>query len=475
MPTITYGTGTPTQNTSGTARQVLELDQEIHYFNPAVTPILTIAGRAFKEVTPVPKFEWQEDEYLIQRSQTFTMASSANLADIDTAGNNDKGSILICDRQSQLELFERGGVYTASVAGSASLESMSAYMCVGIGKEIDHATPTDKMVQLVGFDTVSGDSYTYDEHATTTAILASGSSGTLTLTYVGNAGAGSLSAVVGASATNLNLTNNDVFTVLSLTGHSEGSGVPAVSRKKVRHLENCTQIFKEPYKITGTEMASEMYGPMELDRLQARKLKKFKTDIEWCVLTNGAIDLDATAENPKRSFAGFGVGNSNGIVQSNNGNISTDFQLTEASFTMSNFDDFLKNAFEDLEEGSGEKDMFVSTDWMNAITARVRAEASTLLVTKMGTGVRAGLRVTSYEGPLGAVNFIRHPKLKGALAKFALIVDWQNFKLRPLRTRDVQLQIDIVKDGVDGQVDQWLAELGPMIMEEQTHTIGKLV
>ncbi len=473
MPTIRYGTGTPTQDTGGTARQILELDQEIHYFNPAVTPILTISGRAYKEITPVPKFEWLEDESLIQRSQTFTMASSANLQDIDTAGNNDKGSILVCDKQSQLELFERGGVYTASVV-NANLQGMVAYMCVGIGKEIDHATPTDKMVQLVGFDAASGDAYTYDEHATTVAILSVAGSGTLTLTYVGNAGAGSLGGVLGNVATGLNLTDNDIFTVLSLTGHNEGSGVPAVSRKKVRRPVNCTQIFKEPYKITGTQIASKMYGPMELDRLQARKLKKFKTDIEWCILTNGTIDLDASTENPKRKFAGFGVGNSNGVVQSNNGNITSDFQLGESSFTMANFDDFLKNAFEDLEEGTDEKDMFVSTDWMNAITARVRAESSTLLVTKMGVGVRAGLRVTSYEGPLGAVNFIRHPKLKGALAKFALIVDWSNFRLRPLRTRDVQLQIDIVKDGVDGQVDQWLAELGPQIMNEQTFTIGKL-
>lgn len=470
---ITYGSGS-TLFTGGDARQILELGTEIHYFNPSATPLLTISGRAKKEITPVPKFEWQEDEHFIQRSQIFTMASSANLQDSATGGNNDTGCIIVCDRQSQLELFEKGAIYTATVV-NASLESMVAYMCIAIGKECDHATPTDKMVQIVGFDAASGDNYTYDLTGTGTAILSVAGSGTLTLTYVGTGGVGSISGIVAAQAEQDNLTNNDIFTALSLTGHAEGSVVDEPSRKKVRNIVNCVQIFKEPYKITRTARVSRMYGPMELTRLQARKLKKFKTDIEWSLITNGAIDLDATSEYPKRKFAGFGVGGTAGVVQSNNADLDSSLQLTEASFTMTNFNDWLKRAFEDQIEGQDSKDMFVSGDFMTAITNRVLAESSVFMPAKMGTGIRAGLRVTTYQGPIGAVNLIVHPLLRGKLEKYALVVDWGNFALRPLRESDVQLQVDFVKKGQDGQVDQWLAELGPQIMQEQTHTIGKLV
>ena len=195
MPT-SYGSGTPTQFTDGTARQVLELGKEIHYFNPHETPILSIAGRAKKNVTPVPVFEWMEDEYFIQRS-LITAFGAAQVLDSATAGINDKGVILILDKTSYLENFEVGGVYLPVVVqGSgldASVNSMLAFLCIAIGKNVDYATPTDKMVQFVGIDTISGDNYTYDKHATTVAVMTgdTGTGATLTLTYAGTAQKGS--------------------------------------------------------------------------------------------------------------------------------------------------------------------------------------------------------------------------------------------------------------------------------------------
>lgn len=475
MTVITYGTGTPSQFTSGENRQVLEMGNLINYFNPSESPLLTISSRMRKNTTPVPEFEWMEDEYFIQRSIITTMSSATNLKDSATAGNNDTGCIVVLDKTSYLELFERGGIYAAVVTGSAALESMVAYLCIAIGDEVDYATTTDKMVQFLGIDTASGSSYTFDKHTTGTDILSTTGTGTLQLTYVGTGGAGSLGGIEAARAAQDNLTDNDVFTVRGTTGHAEGADVHKPTRKKVRRILNCTEIFRESYNITGTQKASKMYGPYELDRLQARKLKKIKTDVEWGLLTHGAISLDAASENPQRTFASFGVGNSNGVVQSLNGNITSSLQLTEASFTMTNFDDVMAYTFEDQTEGSDMKDCLCSQDMIKAIAARVRAESTVQLNTVMGKGVYAGFRVTQYMAPIGTVNFIRHPMLRGSLVKFALLIDWKNFEWRPLRTRDLQLGVDIVKDGSDGQTDEWLLEGGPAIMQEQTHAIWKLV
>ena len=471
---ITYGSGS-TLFTSGDARQVLELGNEIHYFNPNSTPILAISGKANKVVTPVPKFEWQEDEYFIQRSQTFAMVSATHLADSNAAGNNDTGCILICEKQSQLELFERGSIYAASVTGGAGLESMVAYLCINIGKNVAHASPTDKMVQFVGLDATSGDTYTYDETGTGVAILTSGASGTLTLTYKGTGGAGSVSGVVAALATQTSLTNNDIFTVYSLSGHAEGAEHREPSRKKVRNITNCTQIFREPFMITGTANEAEYYGIDELTRLEKRALKKYNADIEWALLQQGAISLDATSEYPKRTFAGFGVGGSAGVVQSNNGEITTDLQLTEASFTMTQFNNILKRVFEDQVEGAMEKDFFISGDFMTAISNRVLVETNVTLPAKMGEGIRAGIRVKEYEGPIGMVNLIVHPLLRGSLNKYGLMIDWNNFNIRPMKNRDTKYRVDFVHKGQDGQWNEWLGEIGAQIMNEQTHAIVKLV
>ena len=40
---------------------------------------------------------------------------------------------------------------------------------------------------------------------------------------------------------------------------------------------------------------------------------------------------------------------------------------------------------------------------------------------------------------------------------------------------DMQLGVDVVKDGRDGQTDEWLMEVGIEMRNEQTHAILKLV
>ena len=69
MANYTYGSGTATQFTTGEQRQVLELGKKIHMFNPDVTPIFTLMGRTSTMMTPVPVFEWMEDEFFTLKFQ----------------------------------------------------------------------------------------------------------------------------------------------------------------------------------------------------------------------------------------------------------------------------------------------------------------------------------------------------------------------------------------------------------------------
>tara|TARA_R100001594_G_scaffold147855_1_gene201684 strand:- start:15937 stop:17415 length:1479 start_codon:yes stop_codon:yes gene_type:complete len=487
----TYGTGTAGQFTDATQRQILELGDKIHFYNPDMTPLLTIGGRVGTNVTPVPIFEWMEDEWFIQ--QTVSLPGTA-LKNAVTAGHNDTGVILRCDRQSQVEMFEVGAVYSldgTTMHASNGWEWAAGtdaplLMCVAIGKACDTsvgavggaADPSDLDVRFIGGDTAAP-TFTY-EHRTTTQVCleANGTSGNIVLTHIGNAGEFSTLGRAGYSVDSNDLVDNETATITGTgQGWNEGAAIGQQTSKKVRRLKNCTQIFREPYTITGTMMNSSHYGGDELSRLQARKLAKIKSDIEWAMLTNGDIDLDDDKENPKRTFAGFGLNKAagKGVIKSNDGRTNTNCQWTVSS-GLDNLDAVCEYIFRDLLAGSMSKTVFCSNKFLKNLVIKTRDESSTQLNASLGEGATSGLRVMKHLGPVGELNFIAHPFLNnGTLEDYALSVDMANFEWRPLSGRDMQLRSDVVKDGRDGRTDEWLLEGGCEIRNEQSHAIIKMV
>ena len=316
-----------------------------------------------------------------------------------------------------------------------------------------------------------------------TDLITANGSGVLTLTYVATAGQfydnGTATTYYGNNPMGfgeVNFADADYFEIAGgLGAYAEGASVGSETRKKVRRLKNCTQIFREPYTITRTARVSEQYGGPELARLQARKLAQIKVNVEHAMLFNGAISLDASSANPKRTFAGFGVGGSTGVVQTNNGESVTDLQLNNSSGTVSDFDSVVESIFQDTIDGSMEKTVFASNKWMLKLASMVRAGNGAAFNAMMGEETQAGLRVLEYMGPVGMLKFVPHPMLKGAYEDYAVAVDFNNFDARVLSESDFQLRRDIVQDGSDGQTDEWLVEIGPEIRQEQTHAIMKLV
>jgi hypothetical protein len=479
----TYGAGTATQFTDGTQRQVLELGPKIYYYNESVTPLLSISGRAGTVGTPVPIFEWMEDEYFIRRSLKIDTTSS-DLADTATGGINGHHTVVKLRRQAQVEAFEVGGIYSASISGSALGTDVTHLICVAIGKDVNLSSPTDKHVQFLGAHiNGAGDAYLIEQMADGTDLITANGSGVLTLTYVATAGQfydnGTATTYYGNNPMGfgeVNFADADYFEIAGgLGAYAEGASVGSETRKKVRRLKNCTQIFREPYTITRTARVSEQYGGPELARLQARKLAQIKVNVEHAMLFNGAISLDASSANPKRTFAGFGVGGSAGVVQTNNGESVTDLQLNNSSGTVSDFDSVVESIFQDTIDGSMEKTVFASNKWMLKLASMVRAGNGAAFNAMMGEETQAGLRVLEYMGPVGMLKFVPHPMLKGAYEDYAVAVDFNNFDARVLSESDFQLRRDIVQDGSDGQTDEWLVEIGPEIRQEQTHAIMKLV
>lgn len=489
----TYGTGTALSFTDASQRQVLELGEKIHYYNPNVTPIFSLFGMK-SNVTPVPIFEWMEDEYMIKKSVKIDMAgesAGANsattlLSDTATSGVNGENTIINFKRQAEVEAFEVGGIYKGTFTGSAAFATNVTHLiCIAIGDEVNCGTTNHKAVQFVGAHVhASLNAYNTEAIAGGTDVIGFNTDSTLTLEYVATAGQLYDNAVAvdywgyqTHSGTNgfgeITFANADYFMVAGGSGqYAEGAAVGSETRKKVRRLKNCTQIFREPYTITGTAKASKHYGGSEMSRLQSRKLAKIKGDIEWAIINNGAISLDANAENPKRTFQGFDVGGSAGAVQSLDGAANANVQW-DYSAGLNNLDAVSEYIFQDMVSGSMKKTVFCSNKWLVQLAVATRSDGQANY--QEGSSTKAGIRVRSYMGPVGQLDFVPHPYFNGGLEDYALAVDPANFAIRPLASRNMQLRKDIVKDGRDGQTDEWLMELGVEIRNEQTHAIMKLV
>ena len=482
-----YGTGTALQFSDASQRQVLELGEKIHYYNPNVTPIFSFFGMK-SSVTPVPIFEWMEDEYMIKKSVKKAMvtatagdiAATADVGDTTTGGINGHNTIVRFDKQADLELFEVGGIYTLGTSGHATNQgNVTHVIAVAIGKSVNSANATDRMVQFIGCHVKSGDSTVYqvEQCDDGSDLFGVHASEVMTLTHFGTAGqydGGAYKGSNGLWQAEALFVDDKEFKLEGGSGvYAEGAAVGAETSKKVRRLKNCTQIFREPYTITGTAKASKHYGGSEMSRLQARKLAKIKADIEWAILTNGAISLDASSENPKRTFQGLGLGSSNGSIVSLNGYDNTNLQLNNSSGALNDMDGVVEYVFSDMVSGSMRKTVFASNKWMVKLASMTRGSDTGFYDT--GEKTKSGLRVRSYMGPVGELEFVPHPFLKGAYEDYAIAVDPANFSIRPLAGRDMQLRKDIVKDGRDGQTDEWLMEAGVELRNEQTHAILKLV
>ena len=119
------------------------------------------------------------------------------------------------------------------------------------------------------------------------------------------------------------------------------------------------------------------------------------------------------------------------------------------------------------------KTVFCSNKWLVQLATATRSDGTAFY--DQGEKTATGVRVRSYVGPVGQLDFVPHPYLNGAYEDYAVAIDPANFAIRPLAGRDMQLRKDIVKDGRDGQTDEWLMEVGVELRNEQTHAIMKLV
>ena len=240
----------------------------------------------------------------------------------------------------------------------------------------------------------------------------------------------------------------------------EGAGADTAKTVQVDVITNYCEIFKTSLKLTGTEMATTLYGGMDLPLRQKMAGIEHSMKIESSFLFGQKYErLTSSATNPATSHP---IRTSQGILRFINSNqISIGGSLSEATFNQ----EFLRYVFTADKNYRMKRTIFVSP-----LVGAVMNQWGNGKIQLVPSDKTFGITVNRYLSFFGEVNIVLHPLLEGDVySGYAIAVDLENVGYKYLAGRDTTLETDIVKDGTDARTDQFLTECGLKVRLEGVH------
>jgi hypothetical protein len=239
--------------------------------------------------------------------------------------------------------------------------------------------------------------------------------------------------------------------------NEENSGARNVNATRSTPQTNYTQIFKTSIAVSGTEEASTLYGGKDLPYQRAKKGTEHALDIErafW--FGQQKYDVTGTQGHPRRSTGGIDefITGGNSYVQNQGGPL-----------TAPDMNTFLREAF---TYGNSTKMLFAGGIVLQAINEIARGQ----IQTKTGD-TTYGVRISEWQTPFGTVNIVHNPLFVEEFAGSAYLLDMECFKYRYLAGRDTKLETNIQANDVDGEVDQYISEVGLQRMQAPRHALLK--
>jgi len=239
--------------------------------------------------------------------------------------------------------------------------------------------------------------------------------------------------------------------------NEENSGARNVNATRSTPQTNYTQIFKTTIAVSNTEKAANLYGGKDLPYQRAKKGTEHALDIERAFWFGQAkYDVTGTQAHPRRSTGGideFITGGSS-YVQNQGGPL-----------TAPDMNTFLREGF---TYGNSTKMLFAGGIVLQAINEIARGQ----ILTKTGD-TTYGVRISEWQTPFGIVNIVHNPLFVEELAGQAYLLDMECFRYRFMEGRDTQLQTNIQAPDVDGEVDQYISEVGLERKQAPRHALLK--
>src|SRR3990167_8601854 len=250
------------------------------------------------------------------------------------------------------------------------------------------------------------------------------------------------------------LTDNYVIVILG-SAHAEGASLPTAITTQASKVVNYTQIFREPFDVTNTADATEIYaGPSDLAILRREHLQLHMKDIERAFFFGEKKEDVSTGTHPIRA-----TGGARGFITTN--------VKTEASLTEAEFEDWISDIF---SKGGDKKMGFLSPLIASAVNSWAVGKLQMFPRDKT-----YGIAVSNYLSIHGELNFVVE-KLFAENATYngyAFAFDMQNLAYRYLagngKNRDTSLLKDRQTAGDDKTIEEYLSEIGFQLAVENRH------
>lgn len=236
--------------------------------------------------------------------------------------------------------------------------------------------------------------------------------------------------------------NDDEPIMIISDSNAEGAAVGAGKSTLETSDTNYTQIIRTPFEITGTLMASDLYGgpdmPYQASKHGIQHLRK-QNLVSWF----GQKKLLTTGSTPIRTSGGIHT------------HISTNITDVGGNLTTLELVSFIRPIFR-----YGESDVrafFISREVADALSLIGLSRVEVVPETKS-----FGIALESWFSPHGRLNFmvenlfsdIDHYRQRG------YAVDLSQFGYRFLQTRDTKLKTNVQAPGDDARKDEYITEFG---------------
>ncbi len=262
-----------------------------------------------------------------------------------------------------------------------------------------------------------------------------------------------LTVVRGVGSTAAALNDNDELLIAGSAQPEGDRSRPARSSNGVG-LTNFTQIFRRPWELTGTALATEnITSPHDWDH-QAKKVGiEHKRDINRQMYF-GRPSEDFSGSQPRRTTGGLLY------------HITTNVQDAAGALTETELNTFMRTVF---RYGSKRKVLLASplvTSVMNTFPAgKVQVSQAEK---------QYGVDVTTFTGPFGALRLVTDWELEGSVyGGYGIAVDFDNVRYRYLAghgmNRDSKVMTNIQAPDADTRKDEWLSECGLQVNLQRTH------
>jgi len=265
--------------------------------------------------------------------------------------------------------------------------------------------------------------------------------------------------------TAVDIAGDEVIQIIG-TADAEGNGVMDENRRQIGEKYNFLQQFKTNFSMTDIQMNTNTYNEQEeWGYLRAKKGKQHNRGIERALMFGG---------RSKRTNATIGdhpIWTTRGIFNS----ISTNVQTLGSStaLTEDSWNEFLKDY--GFDHGSNKKTLFAS----KTLAHQISTFAQDNVRIKDGKNKKFGINVDTYISSLGyELDVVVHPYLEGGTyGQAGVVLDMDAINLRYLKgsedSFDTKLLVDVIKDGVHKQTDEYFSVLGLELRQEKKHAVIK--